>query len=318
MKLIINLLSTYLVACISLAALLLVVPIFVGAEQKPFVIGRLNCQLGNNLFQVATTCAHAWDHGADPYFPDLVTKLSDGMPTNYAHMFFRCCTKMPKSPVLYRWQLPRFHYYNYCPIPYHPNMEIEAGTFQNEKFFAHHRKRLLNLFAPHPADLAYIKKKYAYILNHPSTVGVQMRWFGCKKDEAWWDFLIQYGYDYYDQAMSLFPEDTLFVVSCNDLEFARKNIPEWVKNVIFLEGEPYYIDFFILSLCKHNIISNSTFGWWAAWLNRNPNKIIVATQHWIDPKYYDTCPVDVWLKDWIRLDAKWGKPQDSITSFRKD
>jgi hypothetical protein len=285
-------------------------------NEKPFVIGRLNCQLGNNLFQVATTCAHAWDHGAEPYFPDLVTKFTEGMPLNYSHVLFRCAALSPNSPVSFRWYLPGSHAFAYYPIPYQPNMVIEAATFQCEKFFAHHRERLLKLFAPHSHDLAYIKSKYKEILDHPLTVGVQMRWFGSQEDASWHDCLIQYGYDYFNRAMALFPKDSLFIISSNNLNFARHNIPSWIKNVIFLEGEPHYIDFYLLSLCKHNIISNSTFGWWAAWLNQNPNKVVVTTQLWIDPKLYHLHPVlDVWPEGWIKIDAKWGKPQDDITSF---
>ena len=288
----------------------------INGEENPFVIGKLSCELGNNLFQVATTCAHAWDHHADPYFPDLVNQLNNGMPHNNAHVFFRCSSKMPTSPILYKWKLPITSNFCYTPIPYQPNMLIEEGTYQSEKFFVHHRERLLNLFAPHPDDLAYIKNKYAEILDHPFTVGVQMRWFGRKNDEPWSTYLVQYGYDYFNQAISLFPEDSLFIVSSNNKEFAQQNLPKRIKNVIFLEDEPYYIDFFILSLCKHQIISNSSFGWWTAWLNQNPKKIVVTPQEWIDPKWHYMTPVrDVWPESWIQINSKWGKPQDPIDSF---
>lgn len=286
-----------------------------GGEEKPFVIGKLQCQLGNNLFQVATTCAHAWDHGAEPYFPDLKKKRSQGMAENYKHLFFRCNATKPDHPIQFRWTLPQASNFTYCKIPYHPNMEIQ-GTFQSEKFFAHHRLRLLQLFAPNAEDLAYIQEKYETILNHPNSVGVQMRWFGLKKDASWWPSLVQYGYDFFNQAMACFPQNTLFVVSTNDLNFAKHNLPKWPKNIIFL-NEPYYIEFFILSLCKHNIISNSSFGWWAAWLNQNPKKKVIAPFHWINPTYQVQSPAEhVWPKRWTRIRAKWGKPSDSIDSFR--
>ncbi len=128
-----------LIACVGY---LICLPIH--TEEKPFVIGKLSCELGNNLFQVAATCAHAWDHGAVPYFPDLVNH-DNGMPLNYAHVFFRCLAEAPNSPIRYQWKLPSSSNFCYTPIPYVPDMLIE-GTFQSEKFFKHYRERLLDLF----------------------------------------------------------------------------------------------------------------------------------------------------------------------------
>ncbi|MGE0931818.1 alpha-1,2-fucosyltransferase [Peijinzhouia sedimentorum] len=55
----------------------------------------------------------------------------------------------------------------------------------------------------------------------------------------------------------------------------------------------------LISLCKHQIIPNSTFGWWGAWLNNNPNKIVVAPQLWYQDKSYDT--KDLCPDDWIKI-----------------
>ena len=182
---------------------------------------------------------------------------------------------------------------------------VMSGYFQSEEYFNHHRQRILELFAPRSDDLAYIQSKYGNTLALPMTVGVQVRWYW---EDAEGKSYNQYGKDYFTKAMALFPEDALFIVSSNNCDFAKKCMPE-SRHIVYLENEPDYIVLFILSLCEHNIISNSSFGWWSAWLNQNPKKIVICPTAWVNPNWslptQDVCP-----QDWIKLDARWGKSSD--------
>lgn len=85
---------------------------------------------------------------------------------------------------------------------------------------------------------------------------------------------------------------------------------EWVKENLFpiKEGKmvsqnlskTHYEDFSLMQHCRHNVVANSSFSWWAAWLNRHPDKIVVAPKRWFGktgPK--DT--QDLLPEDWIRL-----------------
>jgi hypothetical protein len=268
------------------------------AYEKPCVTGKVYAQMGNNFFQIATASALAWDHDAEAYFPDLKTSKTHNIPTSYQHVFFRCKSCKAPNKIAYKWVEPDFAYH---PITYRPNMKI-SGFFQSEKYFVHQREKLFELFAPHPNDWTYIKNNYQWLIDHPSTVGVQVRYY--KGEEPNSKMYIQFGRDYFSKALGLFPEETLFIVSSDNIEFAKKIMPQNLTNIIFLEGEPYYIDFFLLSLCKHNIISNSSFGWWAAWLNKNPSKTVIAPKTWLNPNCgiptHDVCP-----KSWVLLDASW-------------
>jgi hypothetical protein len=168
-----------------------------------------------------------------------------------------------------------------------------SGYSQSEKYFAYYRDRLIQFFAPKDDDLKYIKKKYLKILKHPKSVSVHIRYYFAEKPDE--PAFRQYDEEYYEKAMSLFPKDALFVVLSDNMQFAKKIISTKGRKVVFVEGEPHYIDLFLQTFCKHNIIGNSTFSWWGAWLNQNPNKIVVRPAHWIGG-YPDIGGPDSWIK----------------------
>ena len=269
-----------------LLGLVLFVPIF-GIAEKPFVIGSLMGRIGNQMFEIATASAVAWDNGAEAYFPSL-NRSSD----EFRHIFFRCKTETPSAPVEFEWSQP-VNWAHYSPVPFHPNMRM-FGYYQNEKYFFQYRDRLLKLFKPRRSDLEYIQKTYTYILDDPKSVGVHLRCFYSELGRP----SIQYEREYFTKAMALFPKDSLFVVTSDNIEFARQNIPTDWGRVVFIESEPAYIDFFLQTLCKNNIMSNSTFSWWCAWLNENPSKIVVRPSFWMPGEPDIECP-----DDWIRVDA---------------
>lgn len=257
-------------------------------KEKSFVAANIFGQMGNNLFQVASACALAWDHQADPCFPDF-----DPASSVFQHVFYKCSRGCASATVHFEWNEPA---YSYNPIPYTPNMRIK-GYFQSEKYFRHHRQKLLALFAPTASDYRYMRTKYWWVFDYPNTVGVQIRDYKFEYP----DIYPQYGKDYLDKALAQFDPSSLFVVSSNNLEFAKKQMPAWVKNVVYIENEANYIDLFLLSFCKHNVITNSSFGWWAAWLNQNPEKIVVRPAVWVKGlAYEDVCP-----KEWISISADY-------------
>jgi hypothetical protein len=55
-----------------------------------------------------------------------------------------------------------------------------------------------------------------------------------------------------------------------------------------------------MSMCKHNIIANSSFSWWGAWLNSNPNKIVIAPKKWFGDRA-NLNESDIIPINWIRL-----------------
>jgi len=85
--------------------------------------------------------------------------------------------------------------------------------------------------------------------------------------------------DYYRRAMNLFPKDTPFLVMSDDINWCVNNINFADKDIVFFYNDEIN-SFRVMSQCEHNIISASSFSWWAAYLNKNPNKRVIAPSVW--------------------------------------
>ena len=89
------------------------------------------------------------------------------------------------------------------------------------------------------------------------------------------------GMDYYDEAIKLISKnltDPQFFIFSQDEEWVNDNFVG--HQFHYIKGNPAVEDMLLMSHCKHNIIANSTFSWWSAWLNLNPDKKIIAPKKW--------------------------------------
>ena len=73
------------------------------------------------------------------------------------------------------------------------------------------------------------------------------------------------------------------------------NIPNSIY-VNFNSGSDSWQDMFLMSQCKHNIIANSSFSWWGAWLNRNTNKIVITPSRFINLEENSDIIPDTWIR----------------------
>lgn len=94
----------------------------------------------------------------------------------------------------------------------------------------------------------------------------------------------------------------VFFIFSDDLDWAKENLS--TEFPVFFVGDnssalTAYRDMELMSLCKHNIISNSTFSWWAAWLNRNHEKIVISPQKWFEDSSINS--TDIYPSEWIKL-----------------
>lgn len=93
-----------------------------------------------------------------------------------------------------------------------------------------------------------------------------------------------------------------FFIFSDDPEWGRKNLklPHSVTFVSKSEDGKDYEDLWLMSLCKHHIIANSSFSWWGAWLNPRKDKIVLAPRRWFNADEYSNTK-DLVPDDWIRL-----------------
>ena len=107
---------------------------------------------------------------------------------------------------------------------------------------------------------------------------------------------------YYRKAIAYIKENTeqpkLFVFS-DDINWCRENLD--LADATFVDcnhGDESWQDMYLMSCCKHNIIANSTFSWWGAWLNAHPEKIVVAPDRWWNGLKDDVVP-----DEWVRING---------------
>lgn len=108
--------------------------------------------------------------------------------------------------------------------------------------------------------------------------------------------------DYYVNAINYISDrikKPKFYIFSDDIEWCESNLD--IKDATFVnwnKGSDSYIDMQLMSNCKYNIIANSSFSWWAAWLNNYKNKIVISPKKWFsDPNInQDDIIPETWIK----------------------
>jgi hypothetical protein len=127
------------------------------------------------------------------------------------------------------------------------------------------------------------------------------------------------GEDYYRRAVDIVSGDVgdvrVFVFSDDPVWCRARLALAHDTTVIGGEKDTWPTIMHLMSLCDHNVIANSSFSWWGAWLNANPDKIVVAPRPWLlDPRWDDEHRVP---REWIRIhrDGHHADQPPSTTTF---
>lgn len=276
-------------------------------DRSCYICPRLNGQLGNQMFQIATAYALAAENGCQFFIQEKYQNDKNfNFDENTKRFFHRC----PYKNIQYfsnKYHEPDNN--GYHPIHFKPNMEL-YGYFQSEKYFYKYKKEICELFAPSESIRIYLNEHYSDIINSTKTVGIHIRtwypdWKGIPNPKKpYMEKLPPPDFEFITKAINLFPEDFEFIIFSDYIPWCKNFLKDIPRKIRFIE-EKYEYDFFLLSLCKHQIIAESSFAWWAAYLNPNPNKIVVARTPWYRPqrKIEDALP-----QEWVKIPGNPNPP----------
>lgn len=229
-------------------------------------------RLGNNLFQKAAAIGYAMKHG-------LQYDLSDKVPWRQYHEAIK--------EASHQYQELLFDERMTC------HNVILDGYWQSDRYFAHCREEVLKAFG----YLWELKEGWCSIhvrrgdyLQYPDKHPVVTP-------------------TYLNQAVNMMLSKgcSKFIFFSDDVEWCMSYVQcgEWNDHVTvkYSTDKSEQEDLELMSCCEHNIISNSTFSWWGAWLNQNPNKVVISPSkdNWFGPGNAHLDTSDIIPGSWIQI-----------------
>ena len=266
--------------------------------------------LGNQMFQYAFLLAMREATG-DECLMDVskygTYKLHNGFElAEVFNISARCATKEELKRVtryttnyklsrIYRKFLPKKKTEVVEPMSsreYMPNIFKNAkgdlfyeGIWQNEKYFSHVRPLMLKEFT-FRTPLSKLTSDAIDKFTQKTTVSIHVRRGDYLKHK---NYIGLCGIDYYTAAIAhvkaKYGKNVQFAIFSNDLSWCHDNLLPLIDGYEYMmvdwnEGVESYNDIRLMSACQVNIIANSSFSWWAAYLNQNENKEIIAPEKW--------------------------------------
>jgi len=184
-----------------------------------------------------------------------------------------------------------FKVYNEKPVPYDralekikPNLYM-IGYWQSYLYFDHISAILKEDFRFKDADTFKRNQHAIDLIINSNSVAIHIR----RGDYIGNPFLCLCSLDYYRQAIDRILDsqpDVVFFVFCEDIAWAKENLKHRHKLFYFVTNpnNPDWFEMYLMSICNHIIIANSTFSWWAAWLNNRPDQNVIAPSKWFYQK----------------------------------
>lgn len=178
---------------------------------------------------------------------------------------------------------------------------IILGCPQSEKYFINIKENIKKLYR-FPEIMDEKNKNIANKIKYSNSISLHIRRGDYLKEKGLGNLAPLF---YYKAAIKYILKEVknpVFFIFSNDIKWCKENLkldyPIYYIN--WNKGTKSFRDMQLMSLCKHNIIPNSTFSWWGAWLNDNPNKIVIAPERWFNLEVQQI-DRDIIPKEWIKI-----------------
>jgi hypothetical protein len=243
---------------------------------KSYVSSHLQGGLGNYLFQISAAYAVSIRDNKELKIDVSDIAIVHSPLELYSNNIFRNISFGNID------NFEQIHQSNHIPISYinipvvKGNLKLD-GYYQNEKYFKEYRDDVLKLFEIDDSTKNYIIEKYSDI-QFKNTCSIHVRRGNYVERQH---FHSLQTIEYYKKSISIIGEKTLFLIFSDDIEWCKVNL-DFIENKIFISGNLDYQDLYLMSMCNHNIIANSSFSWWGAWLNNRKDKKIIYPSVWFN------------------------------------
>jgi len=282
-------------------------------QQEKEITAHLMGGLGNLLFIVATCFALSKKYKNKLRFychPNL-WRDSKRRGMQFYKMFENFdidCTNNRKSGITFR---EPYFFYDSITLD-HRNHNCIYGYFQSYKYFDAYKSEFIKvLHNPYENTVdnkltQYLLEKVAspdndFIESHPSKIIQEFEFVSIHVRRtdylALSDIHLNLGTSYYEEAISNFPkEKSIFLIFSDDIEFIQKEpVFQNLTHKYIIANQDDEHCFWLMSACHHNIIANSSYSWWASYINSNPNKLVICPSKWFGPngpvyKIHDIIP----------------------------
>lgn len=179
------------------------------------------------------------------------------------------------------------------------------GYWQHYKYFQNIHPLIIKELTVKESYTPAVNKLIGETKQNAASVSIHIRRGDYITDRKAYELMGLLPPEYYYKAIEYINSklrDPAFYVFSDDLDWVKDNLKLHgsINYVDMEEGGTDYIELDVMSKCNHNIIANSSFSWWAAFLNQNPDKIVIAPDKWVLPKEINK-RVELQFPTWIKI-----------------